>query len=102
MSQENILLKETNNGGYKLEIISKFEKPFPVAYIIRVSTPYGEELDYISTLEGFKNIGELLIALHHFVQKKLYPKDPDKLREALTAENIKNFAKVLQSAEFSA
>ena len=98
---ENILLQETNKGGYTLSIIARFEEPFPVQYIIRVSKPEGTEVDFISTVEGFKNIGELLTALHYFAQTKLYPKDAAKLREVLTAENIKNFAEVLKSARFS-
>jgi hypothetical protein len=98
---ENILLQETNKGGYTLEIIAKFEDPFPVQYIIRVSTPEGTEVDYMSTLKGFKNIGELLTALHYFAKTKLYPKNAVRLREVLTAENIKNFAEVLKAAKFS-
>jgi len=98
---ENVLLQDTNKGGYRLSIIARFEEPFPVQYVIRVSTPEGIEVDYMSTLEGFKNIGELLTALHYFAKTKLYPHDPIRLREVLTAENIKNFAEVLKSAKFS-
>ena len=98
---ENVLLQETNKGGYRLSIIARFEEPFPVQYVIRVSSPEGIEVDYMSTLEGFKNIGELLTALHYFAKTKLYPQDPIRLREVLTAENIKNFAEVLKSAKFS-
>jgi len=101
LTNENILLQESNRGGYNLEVIAKFEDPFPVAYIIRVSTPEGTKVDYISTIEGFKNIGELLIALHYFAKTKLYPKDAEKLKEVLTAENIKSFAEVLKTARFS-
>jgi ribonuclease HI len=100
-ANENTLLRETNKGGYKLEVIAKFEEPYPVSYTIRISTPDGVKADYISTLEGFKNIGELLMALHYFAHTKLYPKDVNRLREVLTAENIKNFAEVLKSAKFS-
>jgi hypothetical protein len=98
---ENVLLEDTNKGGYKLAIMAKFEEPFPVQYVIRVSKPDGTGVDYMSTLEGFKNIGELLTALHYFAQTKLYPQDPNRLREVLTAENIKNFAEVLKAARFS-
>jgi hypothetical protein len=98
---ENVLLHETNKGGYSLEIIAKFEDPFPVSYIIRVATPQGVQADYISTIEGFKNIGGLLMALHYFAETKLYPKNTEKLKEVLTAETIKNFAEVLKSAKFS-
>ena len=103
-ANENIVLQETNGGGYTLSIVANFEEGYPVQYIIRVSKPEwkpkGREVDYISSLEGFKNIGELLIALHHFAQKKLYAKDPDKLKKVLTAEKIKDFAEVLKAGEF--
>ena len=98
---ENVLLKETNKGGYTLSIIARFEEPFPVQYIIRLSTPDGNEVDFMSTLEGFRNIGELLSALHYFAKAKIYPKDTARLKEVLTAENIKNFAEVLKAAKFS-
>ena len=100
-TNENILLQETNKGGYALQIVARFEDPFPVQYIIRVSTPKGDEIDYMSTLEGFKNIGELLTALHYFAKVKLYPENAINLKKVLTAKNIKNFAKVLKSARFS-
>ena len=98
---ENVLLEDTNKGGYRLAIMARFEEPFPVQYVIRVSRPDGVEVDYMSTLEGFKNIGELLTALHYFAQTKLYPEDPQRLREVLTAEKIKSFAEVLKAAKFS-
>jgi hypothetical protein len=98
---ENILLQEINKGGYSLEILAKFEEQFPVRYIIRVTTPQGVQADYLSTLDGFKNFGELLMALHYFAKTKLYPKNTEQLKDVLTAETIKNFAKVLKSAKFS-
>lgn len=99
--KENILLKETNKGGYTLAVIARFEEPFPVQYIIRLSPREGDPVDYMSTLEGFKSIGELLTALHYFAQTKLYPTDPNRLKEVLTAEKIKSFAEVLKSARLS-
>lgn len=83
------------------EVVAKFEDPYPVAYIIRVSTPKGRKVDYISTIEGFKNIGDLCTALHYFAKTKLYPKDVTKLREVLTAEKVRDFAEVLKAAKFS-
>ena len=97
---ENVLLRETNDGGYSLSIIAKFQDPYPVTYIIRVTKPQGAPIDFISTLDGFKNIGELLVALHHFARTKLYPKNTEKLKEVLTADNIKNFAELLKSGKF--
>ena len=101
-SNENIILQETNRGGYTLEIIAKFEEPYPVKYIIRLSTPNGTNVDYISSLEGFKNIGELLTALSYFAKTKLYPTDTSRLKEVLTAEKIMSFAEVLKAAKFGA
>jgi hypothetical protein len=98
---ENVLLQEKNQGGYGLAIIAKFQEPFPVNYIIRITTPQGVQADFMSTLEGFMNIGELLMALHFFAETKLYPKDTERLKEVLTADTIKNFAEVLKSAKFS-
>ncbi|MFH0748719.1 MAG: ribonuclease HI family protein [Candidatus Bathyarchaeota archaeon] len=99
--KENVLLQESNKGGYKLEVLAQFEDPDPVAYILRVSTPEGTKVDYRSTVEGFRNVGDLLLALHYFAQTKLYPKDVAKLREVLTSENMKSFAEVLKSARFA-
>ena len=100
-TNENVLLQETNKGGYKLAIIARFEDPYPVQYITRLSTPEGTEVNYISNLEGFKNIGELLTALHYFAKTKIYPKNTARLKEVLTAKTIKSFAEVLKSAKFS-
>ena len=99
-SNENVLLHETNQGSFTLEVIARFSDRYPVQYLIRVSKPEGTHIDYVSTLEGFKNIGELLTALHYFAKKKLYPKNAVKLREVLTAENIKKFAEMLKAGEF--
>ena len=99
-SDENILLPETNKGRYKLDIVAKFSERFPVQYVIRVSNPKGTSINFVSTLEGFKRIGDLLIDLHQFAQTKLYSKDTAKLREILTAENIKRFVKLREAGEF--
>lgn len=72
----------------------------PVNYIIRITTPDGVSSDYISSLEGFKNVGELLVALHSFAREKFYPKNPEELKEVLTAENIKSFVKLKNSGIF--
>jgi len=100
-TSENVLLREKNDGGYSLSIIAKFQEPFPVSYIIRVTPPHGAQVDFISTLEGFKNIGELLMALYHFAGTKLYPTNAEKLKEVLTADFIKRFAELRKSGKFS-
>lgn len=96
---ENVLECETNKGNYKLSIIAQFTKP--VKYIIRIEKPTGETADYISTLEGLKKFGELLIDLHTFAEEKLYAKDIEQLKELLTAENIKTYVKFKKAGQFT-
>jgi hypothetical protein len=98
---ENVLLCEKNRGNFSLELVARFVENRPVKYIIRITTPRGVIADYVSSLEGFKNVGELLVALHSFAEEKLYPTDTEELRKVLTAENIKSFAKLKKSGKFS-
>ncbi|HXX88079.1 MAG TPA: hypothetical protein VEH86_06520 [Candidatus Acidoferrum sp.] len=97
---ENVLLCERNRGGFSLELVARFVENSPVKYIIRIKTPSDMSADYVSSLEGFKNVGELLVALHSFAEQKLYPTDTEKLKEVLTAENIKSFVKLKKSGTF--
>jgi len=98
---ENILACETNKGNYKLSIIAQFTEYSPVLYSIRIEKPNGEKVDFISSLEGFKKFGELLLDLHSFAEEKLYAKDAQQLKELLTAENIKTYVKFKKVAKFS-
>ncbi len=99
-SSENVLLCEKNRGDFSLELVARFVENSPVKYIIRITTPEGFTADYISSLEGFRNVGELLVALHSFAEEKLYPTDTEELRKVLTAENIKSFVKLKKSGKF--
>ena len=97
---ENVLLCEKNRGNFSLELVARFVENSLVKYIIRITTPEGIIADYVSSLEGFKKVGELLIALHSFAEEKLYPTNTEELREVLTAESIKSYAKLKKSGKF--
>jgi len=97
---ENVLLCERNRGNFSLELVARFVENSPVKYIIWITTPEGVIADYVSSLQGFRNVGELLVALHSFAEEKLYPTDTEELRKVLTAENIKNFARLKKSGKF--
>jgi hypothetical protein len=97
---ENILECETNKGKYKLSIIAQFNDYNPVVYTIRIEKPDGEKADFISSLEGFKRFGQLLLDLHSFAQEKLYAKDTQQLKELLTAENISTYVRFKKAATF--
>jgi len=56
----------------------------------------------MTTLDGFKEVGELFLALHYFCRLPIYAneKHAEKLKELLTPENIKKFAEVIKASQF--
>jgi hypothetical protein len=90
-SCENILASEKNRGGFTLSVVAEFNDYGPVKYTIRIEKPNGECADFVSSLDGFRKFGELLLDLHSFTEEKLYATDKEKLKEILTAENIKTY-----------
>jgi hypothetical protein len=91
---ENQLATEINSGGFQLSIVAAFADSGSVKYIIRIEKPNWDRVDYVGSLEGFKKLGELLLDLHSFAEEKLQVNDKGKLREFLTAENIKEYSKL--------
>jgi len=65
---ENILLKRKNGENGSLAIIAKFEEPFPVSYIIRVTAPNCRKAVYACGLKCFRIISELFSALQYFAK----------------------------------
>lgn len=56
----------------------------------------------MSSLEGFKKFGELLLDLNSFAEEKLYAKDDKKqLMELLTADSIRTYVKFKKVGKFS-
>ena len=98
---ENILEYETNKGNFKLSIIAQFNDYSPVKYIIRIEKPEGESSDFVSSLEGFKKFGELLLDLHSFSEEKLYAKDLEQMKALLSAENIRTYVKFKKAGSFT-
>ena len=92
---------EQNRGSFELSIVARLKGPLVsnVQYIIRLKTPEDETIDYMTTLEGFKEIGELLLALHDFSKLPIYANERhvEKLKELLTADNIKKFADIIKT-----
>jgi hypothetical protein len=52
------------------------------------------------TLDGFRQLGELFLALHDFCKLPIHAneKQVDRLKELLTAENIKKFAEIIETS----
>jgi hypothetical protein len=69
--------------------------------MVRLEHPDKPTIDYTLTLDGFKELGELCIALHDFCKKPIFLKtaNVNELKKLLTRENIKkrsNFSTEIQ------
>jgi hypothetical protein len=88
---------EKNRGQFKISIIARLKGPwvFNVRYMVRLEHPKKETLDIMLSLDGFKELGELFIALHDFCKESIPVNETNikKLKELLTSENIKNYVK---------
>jgi len=93
---------EENKGNFELSIVARLKGPSVsnVQYMIRLRNPECETIDYMTTLEGFKELGELLLALHDFCKLPLYAneKHVEKLKELLTADNIKKLSEIIKTS----
>jgi hypothetical protein len=98
---ENELATEINSGGFQLSIVAASAGVGLVKYIIRIEKPNWDRVDYVGSLEGFKELGELLLDLNSFAKEKLDIADRRKLRELLTAENIKEYTKLKKNIRIS-
>jgi len=93
---------QQNRGNYELSIVARLKGPLisNVQYMIRLKNPENDTIDYMTTLDGFKELGELFLALHYFCKLPLYANEThvDKLKILLTPENIKKFAEIIQAS----
>lgn len=98
---ENQLATEINSGGFQLSVIAASAGVGSVKYIIRIEKPNWDRVDFVSSLEGFKKLGELLVDLSSFVEEKLRTDDKASLREFLTTNNIKEYANFKKALKIS-
>ena len=100
---DHTVWSQRNKGNYELSIIARLKGPLVsnVQYMVRLKDPENCTIDYMVTLTGFKELGELLLALHDFCKLPIYAneKHVDKLKELLTAENIKKFAEIIETSK---
>ena len=95
---DHVVWEEKNKYNYKLSIVARLTGPrvSNVLYLVRLQSPYGDALQYALTLDGFKKLGELLIALHDFCQLPIYAnaKNVDALKKLLNDQNIKTYTQI--------
>jgi len=93
---------QRNKGNYEISIVARLKGPLVsnVQYTLRLKAPDDYTIDYMTTLDGFKELGELFQALHYFCKLPIYAnaKHVDKLKELLTPENIKKFAEIIKTS----
>jgi len=101
---EEIIIKEySNKGGFRLQIVAQIRGAgiTNIRYIIRILKPDNQSIDYMTDLNGFMSLGQILLAFHEFAKLPLYAnaKSVEKLRELLTLENIISMAEILKMAK---
>lgn len=93
---------QRNRGNYELSIVARLKGPLVsnVQYMVRLQDPENYIIDYMTTLDGFKELGELFLALHYFCKLPIYANEThvEKLKKLLTPENIKKFAEIIESS----
>jgi len=65
---DHIVWHMQDRAGYKLSVVARLKGPgvTNVQYKVRMENPRGDRIDYMLTLDGFKELGQLLVALHDF------------------------------------
>lgn len=100
---DHVVWCERNRGNYEISIVARLKGPLVsnVQYMLRLKQSDGYTIDYMTTLDGFKELGELFNALHYFCKLPIYANERhvDKLRELLTPENIKKFGEIIETSK---
>ena len=99
---DHIVWCQQNRGNYEVSVVARLKGPLVsnVQYMVRLKDPEEYTIDYMTTLDGFKELGELLLALHNFCKLPIYAneKHVNKLKKLLTPENIKKFAGIIEAS----
>ena len=97
---DHLVWREQNRSNFEFSVIARLKGPrvSNVQYMVRLKNPQQDTMSYMVTLEGFKTLGELFLALHDFCKDPIFAneRNVEKLKKLLTPENIKNFAELSQ------
>jgi hypothetical protein len=96
---DHVIWNEENIANYELSVVARLKGPgvSNIQYMVRLKEPKKDPVNYMLTLEGFKELGKLLIALHDFCKGPLCTNETnvETLKALLTKDNIKNYARAL-------
>ena len=95
---DHVIWTEKNFGQYEISIVARLKGPnvYTVVFMVRLAHPEKEPIDFMLTLDGFKELGELCIALHDFCKEPIFfdETNAEKLKKLLTSENIKTYTQI--------
>jgi len=95
---DHVIWNEKNLGRYEISIVARLKGPnvYNVLYMVRLEHPEKDPFDFMLTLDGFKELGELFIALHDFCKEPILVNETnvDELKRLLTSDNIKRYAQI--------
>jgi hypothetical protein len=95
---DHVVWSEHNKSNFEISVIARLKGPrvSNVQYMVRLKNPQQDTMCYMVTLEGFRKLGELFLALHDFCKDPIFAneRDVEKLKRLLTFENIKSFAEL--------
>ncbi|MBM4400828.1 MAG: hypothetical protein FJ045_02635 [Crenarchaeota archaeon] len=95
---DHVIWEEENRGDYRISIVARLKAPnlYNVQYMVRLENPDEEAIDYMLSLDGFKKLGRLCLALSKFCKESIIAdeKQVKTLQKLLTVENIQNYVKI--------
>jgi hypothetical protein len=95
---DHVVWKDENLGNYEISIVARLKGPglYSVQFILRLRNPDDEVIDYMLSLNGFKKLGKLCVALSKFCEDPIFvnEKKVEALKKLLTVENIMNYVKM--------
>ncbi len=95
---DHIVWKDKNLGHYEISIVARLKGPYlyNVQFLLRLKNPDDEAIDYMLSLNGFNQLGELCVALSKFCKDPISVEKHSvkTLENLLTADNILNYVKM--------
>ncbi|MFB3889974.1 MAG: hypothetical protein ACE14S_10820 [Candidatus Bathyarchaeia archaeon] len=95
---DHVIWDDENKGDYKIAIVARLKAPklYNIRYMLRLINPDNEVIDYMLSLNGFRKLGKLCLALSKFCEDPIIAGEQQvkELQRLLTYENIRNYVKI--------
>lgn len=95
---DHVVWKDDNLGRFEISIAARLKAPglYSVQFLLRLKNPDDEVIDYMLSLDGFKKLGRLCVALSKFCKDPIFVREKkvETLKKLLTYDNIMNYVKI--------